>query len=166
MPLKKSTQKLTQNPNPVDEGNIIQTFDGQVMNLFDSAKLPAVTLHADQFKWPEKFLVRSFKRVQMPEKGENGWTKKDSNGNKVMTDKFMLRCELSDGDSAETLIDAGSTIDGLTTITCEIRNDVSTNSFENDSTLLELVHPVLMLGMGSMNSVDRLVIVAEDCKEV
>ena len=84
MPLKKRIKIIKENPNQITDDVIIRTPDGGVMNLFDSAKLPMVTLSVNQFKWPTSFLVREAKRVKEYQiNPDTGWNLKSDNGAKI-----------------------------------------------------------------------------------
>lgn len=166
MPLKKSTKKLTANLNPVEEGSIIQTPDETPMSLFESALMPAITLHANQFNWPKTLLVTDVRRVALNEKNlKTGWDLKDANGNKKPTGEFVTRLTVANGDTAQMLVDMGQPVDGLSELQCTIMKDIPVQTFTAGETLIELVKPNVMLGFGG-NNVDRIVLVAEDYKEV
>lgn len=166
MPLKKRSKKLTANSHPVSEGPIIQTPDGSPMSLFDKAKLPMLTLQGNQFNWPSSLVVMSAKRVPVYEiNPDTGWKLKDDSGNGVTTGQFEIRLRVADGDLAQDAVDRGNSLDGLNQIQCTIKKDVPVEKFVPEETLIELVKPNVMLGYGG-NQVDRIVLVAEDYKEV
>lgn len=166
MPLKRSSNKSIKNLNPVDEGSIIRTPDSTPMSLFELALMPAVTLHANQFAWPKTLLVTDVRRVALNEKNpKTGWDLKDSNGNKKPTGEFVTRLTVVNGDTEQVLVDMGQPVDGLSELQCTIAKDVPVQKFVIGETLIELVKPNVMLGFGG-NKVDRIVLVAEDYKEV
>lgn len=165
MPLKKSKDiKLVS--AKVVEGDPIQTPDKGLMSLFKPAMLPAVTLNVAQYAFPETFLVMDSHRIQEFEKNPNtGWDLKDSQGHKQPTGAYSVKLELTDGDAAQRLVDAGMAIDGLTAITAIIKKDIPLQTFVPGETLIKLVKPVIMLGFGGQQP-DRIQLVAEDVKEV
>lgn len=164
MPLKKKNSDKDLKVIDVDEGNVIQTVDKQPMSLFDTAKLPLVTLNVKQFAFPEMFLVRDVKRIPVYEKNpETGWDLKDSNGNKTKTGEFYVRLELADADLAQTIVDKGQSLDGLKTIRCTVEQDIPLQQFEIDSTFVKLHGVNVMLGFGS-RTVDRIVLRADSCE--
>lgn len=164
MPLKKKSTKLTS--AKVVEGNPIQTPDNGLMSLFKPAMLPAVTLNAEQFAFPETFLVMGSKRIENYEKNPaTGWDLKDEHGNKTGLGTYSVRLTLADGDAAQKLVDAGLMLDGLTSITAILKKDVPLQKFVPGETLIKLVKPVVMLGFGGQQA-DRIELVAEDYKEV
>lgn len=164
MPLKKRTVKRTS--TVVDEGEALQTPDKQLMSLFKTAMLPAVTLNVKQFAFPKTFLVTDVRRINEYEKNpETGWDLKDNQGNKKPTGKHFVSLQLADGDAAQKLVDAGLSLDGLTTIQCTIKKDMPVQDFEPNSTLVKLKKVVVMLGFGGQQA-DRLILEAEDCELV
>lgn len=166
MPLKKSTNKITKNLNQVDEGVIIRTPDETPMSLFEPALMPAITLHANQFNWPKSLLVTGVRRVAVNEKNpKTGWDVKDDNGNKKQTGEFVTRLTVVNGDTAQVLVDMGQPVDGLSELQCTIAKDVPVQKFVLGETLIKLVKPNVMLGFGG-NTVDRIVLVADDYEEV
>lgn len=166
MPLKKRTIKLTKNPNPVNEGSIIKTPSGEPMSLFERAKLPMVTLQANQFTWPKSLVVMEAKRVEeRVVNPETGWNVKDENGDYETDGNYNIRLQVADGELAQAAIDRGSTLDGLNTLQCTIKKDIPIQKFVPQETLIELVNPNVMLGFGG-SAADRILLVADDYKEV
>lgn len=166
MPLKKRTVKLTKNPNPVVEGSIIKTPSGVPMSLFEPAKLPMVTLQANQFTWPKNLVVMEAKRVEERiVNPETGWFLKDENGDYETDGNYNIRLQVADGELAQAALDRGSTLDGLNTLQCTIKKDIPIQKFVPQETLIELVNPNVMLGYGG-SAADRLILVADDYKEV
>lgn len=164
MPLKRNDVQRTS--AKVSEGVTLQTPDGQLMSLFDTAMLPAVTLNIEQFAFPESFLVRDARRTSVYEKNpKTGWDLRDSSGNKKPTGKYYVTLQLADGHLAQQVVDSGSDLDGLKTIQCTIKKDIPLQTFEIDSTLLKLKNVVVKLGFGG-RQVDRIVLEADDCELV
>lgn len=164
MPLKRNN--VQRKSAKVVEGKTLQTPDGQLMSLFDSAMLPSITLNVEQFAFPETFLVRNARRVNEYEKNpKTGWDLKDANGTKKATGKYDVALELADGELAQKIVDSGSDLDGLKTIQCTIKKDIPLQNFEADSTLVKLKKVVVKLGFGGQQ-VDRIVLEAEDCELV
>lgn len=163
MPLKKSEVKMT--TAKVVEGNPVRS-EG-LMSLFSPAKLPLVTLNVEQFAFPKTFLVvePAQRRAVYVKNPETGWDLKDSNGNKTKTGKYCVQLKLASGDVAQTLVDQGLALDGLTTVDCFIDDDLPVQEFEPKSTLVKLVKPVVMLGFGGQ-SADRIILRAEGCELV
>ena len=96
-----NVKKITENPNPQNEGSAIQSPDHTVLSLYGPAPLPMITLRANQFQWPSKFLVTSVRRVYEYEIDPvTGWRKKDAAGQKIKTGRFNIRLYLADGDLA------------------------------------------------------------------
>ena len=168
MPLKKKNVKIKS--VTVEEGNPLQ--DEELMSLFSGqrAKLPLLTLNVEQFAWPESFVVRYVKRVEEKETDfKTGWNKKDSSGNYITTGKFNVQLRLADGTAAQTLLDAGQDIQSLPVISCLVKADVPLEKFEEDSTLVKLVKPVVMLGLsveGKQGKWDHIKLVCEDLEFV
>lgn len=166
MPLKKQDSKLTENPHPVAEGPIIRTINGSPMSLFSPAKMPMVTLHANQFEWPSTMLVVKADRVPVYEmNAETGWGAKNSSGDKIKTGEFQVRLQLVNGDIAQMMANSGQSFDGLSQIQCTLSSDIPVQKFVPNETLIKLVKPNVMLGFGG-NNVDRIVLVAEGYEEV
>lgn len=164
MPLKKSQASKTVKAYSGDEGSHLKL--DVPMSLFDQAKLPAVTLHADQFVFPKNFAVVDAKRVKEFEiNQETGWALKDSSGNKKPTGNYFVKLMLVDGVLAQQAIDSGSSLSGLSTVQCTVHKDIPLQNFVPNETLVELIKPNVMLGFGGQQA-DRIVLVAEDCKEV
>lgn len=164
MPLKKRVKIVKKNPNPVTDAVDVRTPDGSVMNLFDSAKLPLVTLSPNQFKWPSTLLVRDVKRVkEYKVNPQTGWSLKDERGNRVETGNFNIRLQVCDGDLAQLAVDNGDSFDGLTQLQLTIRKDIPIQKFEPDVSLLKLIRPSIMLGYGGQQA-DRIILVADDCE--
>lgn len=165
MPLKVNKKVVRVNPNPVKEGNLVQT-GGSVMSLFESAKIPFLTLQANQFKWPKTLLVVKADRIpEYIKNEETGWDLKDSQGNKTKTGNYFVRLDVADGDNAQMIVDGGGVIDGLTSVECVIHKDIPLQNFVINETLIELVKPNVMLGFGGQ-SANRIKLIAEDYKEV
>lgn len=165
MPLKLNRKKLSS--AKIDAGNPVQTPDGSLMSIFQSAKLPMVTLSPQQFSFPETFLVTSAKRVDSGIiNPDTGWAKRDNNKNKIKSGRFIVRLQVSNGDEAQKLVDAGMNIDGLSTIQLTIDKDIPLQKFKINETLVKPVGLVVMLGMGQFQNVDRLVLKARDCELV
>ena len=163
MPLKKNSKKRTS--AQVIEGKALQSPDGELMSLFKPAMLPAVTLNTEQFAFPETFLVRNFSRSDAYKKNvETGWDEKVS-GQKIKTGEHVIKLELSDGDAAQQLVNQGFDLDGLSIVRCVITKDIPLQKFENNSTLIKLIKPVVMLGFGGQTT-DQLILKAEDCELV
>lgn len=166
MPLKKRIKVVKKNPNQITDDVIIRTPDGGVMNLFDSAKLPMVTLSVNQFKWPNSFLVREAKRVkEFKVNPDTGWNLKTENGARVETGNFNVRLQVSDGDLAQLAVDNGTSFDGLTQLQVTIKKDIPLQKFVPDESLIKLVGPSIMLGYGG-DQADRIILVANDCEFV
>lgn len=162
MPLKKSGNKLTKNPNPVKEqGNVIQTADGHLLSLTAPVPLPVVTLNTEQFYWPDCFVVMSASRVDLYEKNrKTGWNKKTDDGNKIKTGEKGVRLMLADAGLAQSALDRGNDLDGLSQIQCDFDSDLPMQDFKPEETTIKLKKPVLMLAYGGQD-VNRLVIKAE-----
>lgn len=164
MPLKR--REVKRQVVKIEEGNALQTPDNKPMSLFKSAMLPAITLNTEQFVFPKSFLVVQADRVAEYKKNkETGWDLKDSNGNKIKTGNFNVRLQLSDGDAAQKLVDAGLELDGLSTIQCTVKADKPLQNFVPNESLVKLIKPVVMLGFGGQQA-DRIILVAEDCELV
>lgn len=166
MPLKKRVSVVKENPNRVEDEVIVRTPNGGVMNLFEKAKLPMVTLSANQFKWPSTFLVREVKRVKEYQiNADTGWNLKNENGDKIETGNFNMRLQVSDGDLAQLAVDNGTSFDGLTQVQVTIKKDIPVQKFVPDESLIKLVKPSIMLGYGGSQA-DRIIILADDCEFV
>lgn len=166
MPLKKHVVAFKKNRHPVEDGVIVRTPSGSVMNLFDKAKLPMVTLEPNQFDWPSSLLVRKVDRVKDYKiNPDTGWRQKNNNGDYVESGGFNVRLSVSDGDLAQLAIDNGNPIDGLSTIQVTIKKDIPLQKFVPDETLIKLVKPSVMLGFGGQQA-DRILLVADDCEMV
>lgn len=166
MPLKKSNAKKRTSAK-VTEGKTLQTPDGNLMSLFTPAMLPAITLNIEQFAFPENFLVRKVDRkVEYERDPQTGWDWRDASGNKKMLNAHYVDLLLASGTAAQKMADEGETdFSTLNTVECKIMKDIPLQEFEVDTTLIKLVNPVVMLNYGG-SSVNRLVLVAEDCKLV
>lgn len=166
MPLKKRVKIDKTNPNMVNDEVILRTPNDSVMNLFDSAKLPMVTLNANQFKWPSSFLVRGAKRVKEYQVNpDTGWNLKNDNGDKVETGNYNVRLQVSDGDLAQLAVDNGTSFDGLNELQVTIKKDIPLQKFVPNESLVKLVKPSIMLGYGG-NQADRIILLADDCEFV
>lgn len=122
------------------------------LSLFSGTrlKMPLVKLDKDQFNWPETFLVRSAKRVD--EKAinpETGWSQKDDQGNPVKTGKHNVQLELYDGDLVQKMVEQGMSFENLPVIRCLVKEDIPVEKLEDGLTLVNLVEPVVMLGVSS-----------------
>lgn len=162
MPLKKPGNKLTKNPNPVKEqGNVVQTADGHLLSLTSMVPLPAVTLNTEQFYWPDCFVVMTASRVDLYKKNpKTGWNEKTDNGDKIKIGKKGIRLMLADAGLAQSTLDRGGDLDGLSQIQCDIDEDLPLQDFKPEETTITLKKPVLMLAYGGQD-VNRLVIKAE-----
>lgn len=158
MPLKKSNAKMA--TVKIDEGNALR--DDSIMSLFAPAKIPLLTLNTEQFAWPKTFLVvePATRKPIYVKNPKTGWDLKDDNDKRTETGKFCVHVKLANGDIAQTLVDQGISLEGLTAVDCIIDDDIPVQTFEPQSTLLKLVKPTVTLGFGGF-TVDRIIIHAE-----
>lgn len=167
MPLKKVKKVVKANPNPVDEGDFIQTPDHQVLAMTHDVPLQLVTLNANQFYWPTSWVVMTKRRIQLPEKDPlTGWNKKDENGNKILTDQYADEFDLADADLAETVLEKGGVLDSLPTLTCTVYKDKPLQDYVEQESTIKLVKPNVMLWFGSGHSLNGIRLVAQDCELV
>lgn len=160
---KKKLEEIRTKSAKIEEGNPLR--DKKLMSLFagEQTKIPLLTLNAEQFAWPETFLVRSAKRVD--EKVidyETGWSKKGTNGKYFTTGNHNVQLILSDGDTAQTIANMGQNIIGLPTIKCLVEKDIPIEKFEENASLIKLVHPVVMLGVSWGYKWNHIKLVCED----
>lgn len=164
MPLKR--KEIKQKEVKINEGSVLQTPDKTKMSLFEKAKLPLVTLNAKQFQFPETFLVMDAKRVKLPEiNPETGWNLKSEAGQTIYSEDYGIQLHVADGDAAQTLVDSGLPLTGLSTLQLTIIKDIPIQSFEPESTLLKPKGLVVMLGFGGQ-SADRIILKCDDVELV
>lgn len=167
MPLKKNKKIITANPNPVDEGDIIQTPDHHILALTHDAPLQLVTLNANQFFWPESWVVMSARRTQLTEKNmQTGWAIKGADGKPIKIDQYVVTFELADTGLAETTLEKGGILDTLPTVQCTVNKDLPLQDYPEQEATIKLIKPNVMLWFGSGQKMNGIRLIAEDCELV